>query len=133
MRLIRSNTAVVVAVGPFFDKADGVTIKSTLSITNEKITLVSDTDDGVAPTMVIPYSSALTTGVNALNYISGGASSGMMQLSLTAGNTSILGRMFLSITDSVNHVPVFHEFMVVPAIVYDNMYRGIINGASYWI
>jgi hypothetical protein len=32
--------------------------------------------------------------------------------------------MFLSITDAANHVPVFHEFMVLPAMIYDALVLG---------
>ena len=51
-RDLRYNTAVQVTVGPFRDKADGVTIKNSLTISNERITLVADTDDGNAPTII---------------------------------------------------------------------------------
>lgn len=130
MRFLRTNTAVIVTVGPFYDKTDGVTIKTGLTITNERITLTADTDDGSAPTNVLDNITGATSGTsNDLNYITGN-DAGMMQLELSAADTNRLGRMMLSITDAANHVPVFHEFMVVPALVYDTFFASS-GGATF--
>lgn len=119
MRFLRSNTAVLVTVGPFYDKTDGVTIKTALTITNERITLTADTDAGSAPTNILDNITGATSGTsNDLNYITGN-DAGMMQLELAAADVNRVGRMFLSITDAANHVPVFHEFFVLPQAIYD--------------
>lgn len=119
MRFLRTNTAVIVTVGPFYDKTDGVTIETALTITNERITLTADTDAGSAPTNILDNITGATSGTaNDLNYITGN-DAGIMQLELAAADVNRLGRMFLSITDAANHVPVFHEFMVVNAALYD--------------
>jgi len=132
MRYLRKNTAVIVSVGPFFDKTDGVTIETALTITNERITLVADTDDGAAPTNILDNVTGATTGTaNDLNYITGN-DAGIMQLELAAANTNRLGRLLLSITDAANHVPVFHEFTIIPETVYDSLYLGIANSNSSW-
>src|SRR6185436_18705234 len=55
---------------------------------------------------------------NDLNYITGN-DAGMMQLELAAADTNRVGRMMLSITDAANHVPVFHEFFVLPQAIFD--------------
>ena len=124
MRYLRTNTAVIVTVGPFYDKTDGVTIETALTITNERITLTADTDAGSAPTNILDNIAGATSGTaNDLNYITGN-DAGMMQLELAAADVNRLGRMFLSITDAANHVPVFHEFMVLPAVIYDAMILG---------
>lgn len=130
MRFLRTNTAVIITVGPFYDKTDGVTIETALTITNERITLTADTDDGAAPTNILDNVTGATSGTsNDLNYITGN-DAGMMQLELSAANVNRLGRMFLSITDAANHVPVFHEFMVVPALVYDTYFAST-GGATF--
>ena len=122
MRFLRSNTAVMVTVGPFYDKTDGVTIETALTITNERITITADTDDGSAPTNILDNVTGATSGTdNDLNYITGN-DAGMMQLELSAANVNRLGRMFLSITDAANHVPVFHEFMVLNTALYDALF-----------
>jgi hypothetical protein len=119
VRFLRQNTAVLVSVGPFYDKTDGVTIETALTITNERITLVADTDDNSAPTLVLDNVTGATSGTsNDLNYITG-QDSGHMQLELSAANTNRVGRCLLSITDGANHVPVFHEFFILPQAIYD--------------
>jgi hypothetical protein len=47
-----------------------------------------------------------------------------MQLELAATHVNYLGGALLSITDAANHCPVFHEFMILPANVYDAMIAG---------
>jgi hypothetical protein len=119
MTFLRSNTAVIVAVGPFYDKTDGVTIETALTITNERITLVAETDAGSAPTLILDNITGATAATaNDLNYITGG-DNGMMQIELAAADVNRVGRMKLSITDAANHVPVFHEFFVLPAAIFD--------------
>ena len=119
MRYLRKNTAVIVAVGPFFDKTDGVTLETGLTITNERITLIAETDDGNAPTLVLDNVTGATSATdNDLNYITG-QDNAMMQLELSAANVNRLGRMFLTITDAANHCPVFHKFSVMNAALYD--------------
>lgn len=130
MRFLRQNTAVIITVGPFYDKTDGVTIETALTITNERITLTADTDDNSAPTNILDNVTGATSATdNDLNYITGN-DAGMMQLELSAANTNRVGRMFLSITDAANHVPVFHEFMVMPALVYDTFFAAS-GGATF--
>ena len=119
MRFLRQNTAVIVQVGPFYDKTDGVTIETALTITNEKITLTADTDAGSAPTNILDNVTGATSGTaNDLNYITGN-DAGMMQIELAAADTNRVGRMALSITDAANHVPVFHDFFVLPQAIFD--------------
>ncbi len=126
MRFLRSNTAVMITVGPFYDKADGVTIETGLTVTNERITLTADTDAGSAPTNILDNVTGATSGTsNDLNYITGN-DAGLMQLELAAADVNRVGRMFLSITDAANHVPVFHEFTVLPQAIYDWLIAGSI-------
>lgn len=126
MRFLRSNTAVIVTVGPFYDATNGVAIEGALTITNERITLTADTDDNLAPTNILDNVTGATTATaNDLNYIALN-DAGMMQLELSAANTNRVGRMFLSITDAANHVPVFHEFTVLPQAIYDWLIAGTI-------
>src|SRR3990167_7801027 len=119
MQFLRQNTAVMVIVGPFYDKTDGVTIETGLTITNERITLTAATDDGSAPTNILDNITGATAATaNDLNYITGN-DAGMMQLELAAADTNRVGRMLLSITDAANHVPVFHEYFLLPQAIYD--------------
>lgn len=127
MRYLKTNTATIVTVGPFFDKTDGVTLETALTITNERISLTVDANDGSAPTLVLDNVTGATSGTsNDLNYISN-CDAGLMQLELAAADVNYLGRAFLTITDAANHVPVFHEFMILPAHVYDGLVTGTSN------
>jgi hypothetical protein len=122
VRNLRYNTAVQVTVGPFRDKTDGVTIKNSLTISNERITLTADTDDGNAPTIILDNVVGATSGTdNDLNYISN-CDAGLMRLKLSAANTQRYGRMFLTIDDPNNHVSVFHEFEILSQEFYDAKY-----------
>lgn len=124
MRYLRYNTATIVTVGPFFDKTDGVTLETALTITNERISFVVDANDGSAPTLVLDNVTGATSGTsNDLNYISN-CDAALMQLELSAANTSYLGRGFLTITDAANHCPVFHEYTILPQAVYDSLIAG---------
>lgn len=124
MRYLRQNTATIVTVGPFYDKTDGVTIETALTITNERISMTVDANDGSAPTLVLDNVTGATSGTsNDLNYIANN-DAGLMQIELAAANVNYLGRAMLSITDAANHVPVFHEFTILPAVIYDAMIAG---------
>lgn len=124
MRYLRTNTATIVTVGPFLDKTDGVTLETGLTITNERISATVDLNDGSAPTLVLDNVTGATSGTsNDLNYITN-CDAGLMQLELSAANTNYLGRFYLTITDAANHCPVFHEFMILPANVYDSIILG---------
>ena len=124
MRFLKTNTAVIVTVGPFYDKTDGVTIENALTITSERITLTADTDAGSAPTIILDNIAGATAATaNDLNYITN-CDAGLMQMELAAADVNRLGRMMLTITDAANHVPVFHEFMVLPAMIYDALILG---------
>lgn len=120
----------MVTVGPFYDKTDQATIETGLTITNERITLTADTDNGSAPTNILDNIPGAVSGTsNDLDYITDN-DAGMMRFELTAANVNRVGRMLLSITDAVNHAPVVHEFMVMPALVYDTFFAAS-GGATF--
>jgi len=122
MQYLRQNTAVLISLGPFLDKTDGVTLETALTITNERISLIAETDDGSAPTLVLDNITGATSGTsNDLNYITG-QDNAMMQMELSATDTNRLGRMTLTVTDAANHCPVFKEFTILPQGVYDTMF-----------
>ena len=124
MRYLRQNTATIVTVGPFFDKTDGVTLETALTITNERISMTVDANDGSAPTLVLDNVTGATSGTNNdLNYITNNDAA-LMQLELSAANTNYVGRARVTITDAANHCPVFEDFTILPAQVYDSLIVG---------
>jgi len=121
MRFLRTNTAVRLTVGPFFDKTDGVTPETGLTVTSCKLTLM--VDDGNVPTLVLDASATASGGNNDMVHVTGD-DAGFYDLELTAANLNYLGRAMLAITDAATHCPVFHEFMILPAAVYDSLVLG---------
>ena len=121
MRFLRQNTAVRITVGPFFDKTDGVTPETSLTVTNCMLTLMVDDDDGTAANLIIDAAATASGGNNDMVHVTND-DAGFYDLELTAAQTNYVGRAMLAITDAANHCPVFHEFMIVPANVYDSLF-----------
>lgn len=121
MRYLRTNTACRVTVGPFIDKTDGVTPETALTVTSCKLTM--SVDDSNVPTLVLDASATASGGNNDMVHITGD-DAGFYDLELTAANLNYLGRAILSINDAATHCPVFHEFMIVPAMIYDSLFLG---------
>lgn len=124
MRYVRTNTATRITVGPFFDKTDGVTPETALTVTSCKLTLM--VDDGGVPTLVLDTSPTASGGNNDMVHVTGD-DAGFYDLELTAANLNYLGRAMLAITDAATHCPVFHELMILPAVVYDALVLGTDN------
>lgn len=122
MIYLKTNTAVTLCVGPFVDKTDGITPETALTVSNCKITLVAETDDNSAPTLVLD-NVAGNDATNTLAHITND-DAGYYSLKITAANVNRLGRMKLAIMDAVNHCPVFHELCVLPTQVYDSLILG---------
>lgn len=121
MRFLRTNTAVRLTVGPFLDRTDGITPETALTATNEKITFM--VDDSNVPTLVIDANATASGGNNDFVHVTGD-DAGFYDLELTAAQTNYLGRAMLAITYATDHCPVFHEFMIVPAMIYDSLILG---------
>lgn len=121
MRYLRTNTAIRVTVGPFFDKTDGVTPEVAITVTSCKLTLM--VDDANVPTLVLDVAPTASGGANDMVHVTGD-DAGFYDLELAAANVNYLGRAMLAITDAAVHCPVFHEFMILPAMVYDALVLG---------
>ena len=121
MRFLRTNTAVRITVGPFLDKTDGITPETALTVTSCKLTLM--VDDGNVPTLVLDAAPTASGGSNDMVHVTGD-DAGFYDLELAAANVNYLGRAMLAITDAATHCPVFHEFMILPAMVYDSLVLG---------
>ena len=121
MRFLRQNTAIRLTVGPFFDKTDGVTPETALTATNEHLTLM--VDDGNVPTLVLDANATASSGNNDMVHVTND-DAGFYDLELTAAQTNYVGRAMLAITYATDHCPVFHEFMILPANVYDSFVLG---------
>jgi len=121
MRFLRQNTAVRITVGPFFDKTDGVTPEVGITVTSCKLTMMVDDDDNTAANLIIDAAPSASGGSNDMVHVTND-DAGFYDLELTAAQTNYVGRAMIAITDAATHCPVFHEFMIVPANVYDSLF-----------
>ena len=121
MRYLRTNTATRITVGPFLDKTDGITPEVALTVTACQLTFITDT--GGVPTLILDVAPTVSGGSNDMTHVTND-DAGFYDLELTAANVNYVGRAMLSITDVATHLPVFHEFMIVPATVYDSLVLG---------
>jgi hypothetical protein len=119
MRFLKQNTATRVTVGPFLDVTDAKTPEVALTATNEHVTFV--VDDAGVPTLVIDTTATASGGNNDLVHITND-NAGYYDLELTAAQTNYVGRAVLGVNYITDHLPVFHEFMIVPANVYDSFF-----------
>lgn len=111
MRLLKQSTAVDLPIGPFLDATDGVTIENGLTLTQADIRLKKN--------------GAAWAQKNAAQTLSH-EENGWYEVSLDATDTNTLGHLVLAVNES-GALPVWHEFMVVPAHVYD----GLVLGTDY--
>lgn len=121
MRFLKTNTATRVTVGPFLDRTDGITPETALTVTSCKLTLMVDT--GGVPTLVLDTNPTASGGANDMVHVTGD-DAGFYDLELAAANVNYVGSAMLALTDAATHCPVFHEFTILPAAVYDSLIGG---------
>ncbi len=112
--LLKQSTAKVISFGPFVDPTDGKTLV---------IGLVSALDNG---TTGIKLSKA--GGAFAVRHAAATATTydayGNYLVTLDATDTNTLGALRVQFTDSTKNLPVWRDFEVVPANVFDSMVAG---------
>jgi hypothetical protein len=106
MRLLKQSTAVTIRMGPALDKTDGITEETALTLTVE----VSKNNGAFAA----------RNSAGAISH----DSNGWYAVPLDATDTGILGPFIAKFDDAATHLPVWHEFMVLPAMVYDSLVAG---------
>lgn len=114
MRLLKQSTAVVIQFGPFVDKTDGVTLETGL---------VSALDHGTTGILLSKNGGTLTirnATVTATTY----DAHGCYKVTLDTTDTNTLGTLRAIYTDAATCLPVWIDFHVVPANVYDSLIAG---------
>ena len=101
MIFVKEDTAVTIMVGPFLDATDGVTEEAGLSPVSE----------------ISKNGGAFATGPTGTH-----SAEGWYTLALTAAHTNTAGVLIVKAHDSANHLPVWHEVMVMPTNVWDSMF-----------
>lgn len=107
-RFLKQSTAFTFRAGPFLDATDGVTAETALSIAQADIQ-ISKAGGAFAQTSASP-----TTTHDA---------DGWYQCPLTATDTGTVGTLTVQIV-MAGALPVWHDFMVLPANVYDSLVGG---------
>lgn len=107
-RLLKQSTAFTFRAGPFVDSTDGVTAETGLTIAQADIQ-ISKAGGAFAQTSASPTTTHDTDG--------------WYQCPLTSTDTNTVGPLTVQIT-MAGALPVWHDFVVVPANVYDSLVGG---------
>ncbi|RLG33432.1 hypothetical protein DRN97_05065 [Methanosarcinales archaeon] len=106
MQFLRQSTAVTVKIGPFIDDTDGKTAETALTITQADVRLSKNGGD------IAQKNESSDCTHDEL---------GIYNCSLDATDTNTAGRLQLWVHKS-GALPVWHEYMVLPANVYDSLF-----------
>lgn len=108
MRWLRQSTSVDLPIGPFLDATDGVTAETALTLTQPDIRLKKNNGNWA-------QKAAAQTLTHEEN--------GFYEVTLDATDTNTLGLLRLAVFES-GALPVWEDFLVVPAMVYDALVLG---------
>lgn len=106
---LRQSTAVDIALGPFVDNTDGYTAETGLTISQADVRLKKN---GGAWAQKNQSSSATHE------------ENGWYEVSLDTTDTNTLGLLMVAVNET-GALPVWREFMVVPANVYDSLVSNV--------
>lgn len=102
-QLLKQSTTVTVKVGPYLDASDAVTEETALT-----------------PGIELSKNGGTFAARNSATSVSHDAE-GWYDVELDGTDTGTLGRLVLKSHDSATHLPVWHEYTVVPANVHDSL------------
>ena len=108
---LKQSTAATIVLGPFVDSTDGVTAETALTISQADIRLSKN-----AAAFAQTNNSAGATHME----------NGHYSVPLDTTDTNTLGRLKVAVNES-GALPVWMDFMVVPANVYDSFISGSDN------
>jgi len=106
---LKVSTAITLIMGPFLDKTDGVTEETALS-----------------PAVEVSKNGGAFGARSSADAIAHDQN-GWYTVPLNTTDTGTLGRLVVKSDSAADHLPVWHEFMVVPAKVYDSLIGGSDN------
>jgi hypothetical protein len=109
--LLKQSTAVDVKIGPFVDATDGVTAETALTISQADVRLAKNGGNWA-------QKNDATSATHEEN--------GYYECPLNATDTGTLGLLKLAVNES-GAAPVWHDYLVVPAEVYDTLVSGTDN------
>lgn len=106
---LKQSTAVDIALGPFVDNTDGFTAETALTITQADVRLKKNAGAWA-------QKSDATSAAHEEN--------GWYEIELDATDTNTLGILIVAVNEA-GALPVWREFMVVPANVYDSLISAV--------
>lgn len=104
---LKQSTAVIIKFGPFLDKIDGVSEEIGLTIAQANIRLTKNGGN------IAQSNNAAGATHDELGYYG---------VPLNTTDTNTLGTLRVVVHDKTLHLPVWQDFMVVPANVWDSMF-----------
>lgn len=117
MKFLKQSTQAVVPMGPFVDKSDGVTLKA-------DATCVTDIDHATTGIFLIKNGGTGAIRHQAIAAASVADSYGMMLVTLDATDTGTLGRLRVMFAKAATYLPVWEDFQVLPAAIFDSLVTG---------
>ena len=114
MNILKQSTSVVINLGPFVDYVDGVTLKTGLvSALDHASTGIMLSKNG--GTLAVRHASVTASTYDA---------HGCYKVTLDTTDTGTLGTLRVIYTDATTCLPVWRDFDIVPAAVYDCLVSG---------
>ena len=128
MYILKTNTAVRIAVGPLVDAIDGKTAKTSLNVTQMSVQLyrILNNGSGVTRTQFTPTASG---GNNDMILVTS-STDGMYDLELTAAQLNFLGNARITFYSLTNFLVHWIDIQVVTADYFDWMFGTKIETVS---
>ena len=114
MKLLRQSTAKVISFGPFVAPSDGVTLVTNL------ISALDHASTGIFVDKNGAGAAIRHQTVTATTY----SAYGMYEVTLDATDTATLGHLRVSFAAAGSCLPVWEDFQVIPANIYDSLVLG---------
>ena len=119
MRLLKTNTAKKIVVGPFLDKGDFISLENSLTVTGITGEIVHEHDDGSGGTRDA-FTCSASAGDNDMTPIDS-TTHAFYDLELTAANVNFIGKAKFGLIDADVMLPYWEEWFVVSGPVYDQI------------
>ena len=106
-QFLKQSTEQIIRIGPFLDKGDGFSEEAGLAGTGTEISKGFNAAFGAGPVLGT-YDA-----------------DGWYPMTLSSTHTNTLGPLTIKVHDAATHLPVWKEYTVLPANVYDSLIGGI--------
>jgi hypothetical protein len=116
MQCLKQSTVQVIPFGPILDKGDGVTLETAAGI-------ITSLDDPTTGIMLSKNGGTLAVREQGAHFVASTYDAhGCFKVSLSAIDTGTLGRLRVIHTEPATYLPVWQDYMIVPANVWDSLF-----------